>query len=133
MRQPDRVEHGGNGLIYINSPTAGANATSGNGGIPTYQAPSVIPGLLPYNYVQADGNRSYESGFNYETVTGLTAGTTYQALSGGQSGSWLQRAHDELVGSSHSAPPGLRSFRRSHPVPAPPEFELWHPLCLHQQ
>ena len=51
--------------------------TSGNGGIPTYQAPSVIPGLLPYNYVQADGNPYYESGFNYETVTGLTAGTTY--------------------------------------------------------
>jgi hypothetical protein len=68
---------GGNGLIYIDSPTAGADAISGNGGIATYGNPSVISGLGAYNYVEADGNPHFESGFNYETVMGLTAGTTY--------------------------------------------------------
>jgi len=69
---------GGNGLINIDAPTAGGDATNGGGaGIRTYSAPSVISGLGAYNYVQADGNPVYESGFNYEAVKGLTPGTTY--------------------------------------------------------
>ncbi len=67
---------GGNGLIYIDSPTPGKDAASGSGGIPTYGDPSVLGGPA-YNYVEADGNPYYESGFNY-SVTGLTVGTTYQ-------------------------------------------------------
>jgi hypothetical protein len=64
---------GGNGLIYIDSPTAGKDAVSGSGGIATYADPV---GSVPGNYVEADGNPHYESGFNYK-VTGLTKGTTY--------------------------------------------------------
>lgn len=66
---------GGNGLIFIASPTSGGNAT--NYPNATWQAPSVISGLGAYNYVQADGNPIYESGFNYASVTGLTVGQTY--------------------------------------------------------
>ena len=68
---------GGNGLIFINSNTPGGNAT--NGPNATWQAPSVISGLDGgnYNYVQADGNPIFESGFNYASVKGLTPGTTY--------------------------------------------------------
>jgi hypothetical protein len=64
---------GGNGLIYIDAP---GTATSHSGGIATHVDPGAlnIPG--GYNYVEADGNPDYESGFNYE-VTGLTAGQTY--------------------------------------------------------
>lgn len=75
---------GGNGLIYIDSNQPGQGATGGsvNGNpsvIPTYFGPSVISGLDGghYNYVEADGNPHYESGFNYQTVTNLTVGQTY--------------------------------------------------------
>ena len=69
---------GGNGLIFIDSPTAGADAISGShSSIATYGDPSVIAGLGAYNYVEADGNPQFESRFNYETVTGLTPGTIY--------------------------------------------------------
>ena len=64
---------GGNGLIYIDAPTPGAQATDGNGGIPTYGNPV---GSVPGNYVEADGNPDFESGFNY-MVTGLKPGHTY--------------------------------------------------------
>lgn len=63
---------GGTGLISIDSTSAGAQATD-SGGIQTYGNPA---GTYVGNYVEADGNPSFESGFNY-TVTGLTAGTTY--------------------------------------------------------
>lgn len=63
---------GGNGLIFIASPTAGGNATHNPN--PTYFAPS-SPGLTG-NYVQADGNPFYESGFN-RRLSGLTIGQTY--------------------------------------------------------
>ena len=63
---------GGSGLIYINSPSQ--PGTSSSGGIATYANPV---GTVPGNFVEADGNPVYESGFNY-TVTGLTPGTTYQ-------------------------------------------------------
>lgn len=66
---------GGSGLIYVDGTSPTTNATSPIGGIPTYFAPSIIPGPA-YNYVEADGNPYYESGFN-TTVTGLVVGTTY--------------------------------------------------------
>jgi PEP-CTERM motif len=62
---------GGNGLIFIDAP---GTATSGSGGYPTYADPGPVPG--GGNYVQADGNPDFASGFNY-TITGLTAGTHY--------------------------------------------------------
>jgi hypothetical protein len=62
---------GGGGLIYIDSPSQ--PGTSGSGGIPTYANPV---GTVPGNYVEADGNPYFESGFNYK-VTGLVPGTTY--------------------------------------------------------
>ena len=62
---------GGSGLIYIDSPTPTGNAT--NDPVPTYFAPS--PNLSG-NYVQADGNPRFESGFNRQ-LTGLTVGQTY--------------------------------------------------------
>jgi hypothetical protein len=63
---------GGSGLIYIDAP---GSATSGNGGIPVY---GPFPNNSPVggNFVQADGNPVFESGFN-QTITGLTPGTTY--------------------------------------------------------
>jgi len=64
---------GGSGLIYIDSPSPGKDGKSGSGGIATYADPV---GSVPGNYVEADGNPHFESGFNYK-VTGLTAGTTY--------------------------------------------------------
>lgn len=64
---------GGTGLIYIDAP---GTATSFSGGIGTYQDPGPlnIPG--GYNYVEADGNPVFESGFNYQ-VSGLEVGKTY--------------------------------------------------------
>ena len=63
---------GGSGLIYIDAPgTATSNA---NGTIPVYGPFSDPP--TGGNFVQADGNPTYESGFNY-TVSGLTVGQTY--------------------------------------------------------
>jgi hypothetical protein len=63
---------GGSGLIYIDAP---GTATSGNGGIPVY---GPFPNSSPVsgNFVQADGNPTYESGFN-QTITGLTPGRSY--------------------------------------------------------
>ncbi len=66
---------GGNGLVFIAGTSAGNNAT--NGPNSTWQAPSVIASLGNYNYVQADGNPYYESGFSYASVMGLTPGDTY--------------------------------------------------------
>ncbi|THD61328.1 PEP-CTERM sorting domain-containing protein [Phenylobacterium sp.] len=64
---------GGSGLIYVDAP---GTATSFSGGIATYQDPGALSIKGGYNYVEADGNPYYESGFNY-TVSGLTVGKTY--------------------------------------------------------
>jgi hypothetical protein len=64
---------GGNGLIAIDGQAYGQSAAGGTGALQTYGNPV---GSVTGNYVQADGNPSYESGFNY-TVTGLTVGQTY--------------------------------------------------------
>jgi hypothetical protein len=66
---------GGSGLIYIDSTTIpGASAAdSVPGTIQTYGNPT---GAVTGNYVEADGNPMFESGFNYE-VSGLTIGQTY--------------------------------------------------------
>lgn len=65
---------GGNGLIYIDGQAAGTTATDG-GQLNTYFSPtgSIAPTA---NYVQADGNPVYESGFQV-SVSGLTIGQTY--------------------------------------------------------
>jgi hypothetical protein len=65
---------GGNGLIYVDGQAAGTTATTG-AGLQTYFSPtgSIAPTA---NYVQADGNPQYESGFQV-AISGLTVGQTY--------------------------------------------------------
>jgi hypothetical protein len=70
---------GGSGLIYIDSnSTSNTSPTSACGPtyLQTYGCPSVLAIPGGYNEVEADGNPTFESGFNY-LVSGLTAGTTY--------------------------------------------------------
>ncbi len=63
---------GGSGLIFIASPHNGQSAAA-----PIYLTTYANPvGNIPGNYVEADGNPFYESGFNY-TVHNLTVGETY--------------------------------------------------------
>jgi hypothetical protein len=64
---------GGNGLIFIDSTSDFAQSAAGPVYLTTYGNPV---GSVTGNYVEADGNPTYESGFNY-TVTGLTVGQTY--------------------------------------------------------
>ena len=71
---------GGGGLIFVASPAVGHRATDGY--LDTYGNPGPD---LPGNYVMADGNPDYEGSFS-QTITGLTAGVTYQ-LSFYQAGS----------------------------------------------
>jgi hypothetical protein len=66
---------GGNGLIFIDSTTTSQSA-AGPVYLQTYGNPSPN---LPGNYVEADGNPSFESGFNY-SVSGLTVGATYTLI-----------------------------------------------------
>lgn len=67
---------GGGNLVFVDGTTASTDATNGPNN--TWQAPSdTIAGLPSFNYVQADGNPHFESGFSYETVSGLTPGQTY--------------------------------------------------------
>ena len=63
---------GGSGLIFIDGQSDAASA-AGPVYLQTYGNPT---GSVTGNYVEADGNPQFESGFNYE-VTGLTAGKTY--------------------------------------------------------
>ncbi len=63
---------GGNGLIFIDSTSPGQDA-AGPVYLTTYGDPT---GTITGNYVEADGNPTFESGFNY-LVTGLTPGVTY--------------------------------------------------------
>lgn len=70
---------GGNGLIFIVAP--GTDPTSpttacGTTYLSTYGCPSTLAISGGYNYVEADGNPDFESGFHYN-VTGLTPGETY--------------------------------------------------------
>jgi len=64
---------GGSGLIFIDS-TSIPNAQAASGVYLTTYANPV--GSYSGNYVEADGNPTFESGFNYR-VTGLTPGQTY--------------------------------------------------------
>ncbi|PRC93730.1 PEP-CTERM sorting domain-containing protein [Solimicrobium silvestre] len=66
---------GGTGLIFIDSTTPGQDA-AGPVYLPTYGDPSPN---LPGNYVEADGNPTYGSGFNY-SVSGLTPGDNYTLI-----------------------------------------------------
>lgn len=70
---------GGSGLIFIDSPGDASNPNSACGSIylQTYGCPSTLAIPGGYNYVEADGNPDFESGFSYN-LTGLAAGTTYQ-------------------------------------------------------
>ena len=63
---------GGSGLIFIDSQDF-ANSAAGPVYLTTYGNPT---GSVTGNYVEADGNPTFESGFNY-LVTGLTPGQTY--------------------------------------------------------
>ncbi len=64
---------GGSGLIFIDSTTI-KNAQAAS---PVYLTTYANPvGSYSGNYVEADGNPTYESGFNYK-VTGLIPGQTY--------------------------------------------------------
>lgn len=63
---------GGNGLIFIDGQSF-AQSAAGPVYLTTYGNPV---GHITGNYVEADGNPVFESGFNY-TVTGLTVGQTY--------------------------------------------------------
>jgi PEP-CTERM motif len=69
---------GGTGLIFIDTPGNASNANSACGStyLTTYGCPSTLAIPGGYNYVEADGNPSFGTGFNYE-VTGLTPGQTY--------------------------------------------------------
>ena len=63
---------GGTGLIFIDSTTPGQQAADSTY-LQTYGNPV---GSYVGNYVEADGNPTYEGSFNY-SVTGLTKGQTY--------------------------------------------------------
>jgi len=63
---------GGSGLIFIDSGYLPNASAAG----PVYLTTYGNPGTGHYNYVEADGNPSFESGFNFQ-LTGLTVGQTY--------------------------------------------------------
>jgi len=70
---------GGSGLIYIDAPgtsTTSSVTACGTTYLSTWGCPSTLAIKGGYNFVEADGNPAYESGFNYE-VTGLTKGQAY--------------------------------------------------------
>jgi hypothetical protein len=64
---------GGSGLIFIATNDTFAQSAAGPVYLSTYGNPQ---GAVTGNYVEADGNPGFESGFNYE-VTGLNPGQTY--------------------------------------------------------
>ncbi len=70
---------GGSGLIFIAAPgtsTSSPTTACGTTYLSTWGCPSTLAIPGGYNEVMADGNPTFESGFNYQ-VTGLTAGQTY--------------------------------------------------------
>ena len=79
---------GGNGLIFITAPgtsTSSPTSACGSTYLSTYGCPSTLAISGGYNEVEADGNPSFESGFNYQ-LTGLTVNQVY-TLSFYQAGS----------------------------------------------
>jgi hypothetical protein len=79
---------GGSGLIFIDAP--GTSSTSpvtacGTTYLSTWGCPSTLDIKGGYNFVEADGNPIFESGFHY-SVSGLHPGTTLyvELLSSGQ-------------------------------------------------
>jgi hypothetical protein len=62
---------GGTGLIFIDAP-----GTADNGSYLSVYKPFPANSPAGGNFVEADGNPSFESGFN-QTITGLTPGQTY--------------------------------------------------------
>ena len=64
---------GGTGLIYIDSTASFNQSAAGPVYLSTYGNPA---GAYSGNYVEADGNPTFESGFSYK-VSGLTVGQTY--------------------------------------------------------
>jgi hypothetical protein len=69
---------GGGGLMFIDTPGGSGNPNTACGSIylQTYGCPGTLAIPGGYNYLESDGNPSYEDALNYE-VTGLTPGTTY--------------------------------------------------------
>ena len=70
---------GGSGLIFIVAPgTSNSSPTTACGPtyLQTYGCPSTLAIPGGYNYVEADGNPDFESGFSYN-ITGLAMGQTY--------------------------------------------------------
>ena len=70
---------GGGGLIFIDAPgTSNLSPVTACGPtyLQTYGCPSTLAIPGGYNYVEADGNPDFESGFQYN-ISGLTAGQTY--------------------------------------------------------
>jgi hypothetical protein len=66
---------GGGSLVSIDAPgTATQDNQSHGNAYAVYKDPGPVPNKG--NFVQADGNPSYESSFNYQ-LTGLTNGTKY--------------------------------------------------------
>lgn len=63
---------GGTGLIFIDAP-----GTADNGSYLSVYPPFPTNSPVGGNFVEADGNPTFESGFN-QTITGLTPGTTYK-------------------------------------------------------
>lgn len=66
---------GGSGLIFIDGTSPG-QSSAGPVYLQTYYNPTPD---LPGNYVEADGNPHFASGFNY-SVSGLTVGKTYSLV-----------------------------------------------------
>lgn len=62
---------GGSGLIFIDAP-----GTADNGSYLSVYTPFPKNSPVGGNFVEADGNPTFESGFN-QTITGLTPGKTY--------------------------------------------------------
>ena len=62
---------GGSGLIFIDAP-----GTADDGSYLSVYSPFPKNSPVGGNFVEADGNPSFESGFN-QTITGLTVGKTY--------------------------------------------------------
>ena len=94
---------GGTGLIFIDSTMLRNQDAAGSPYLTTYGDPV---GSVTGNYVEADGNPIFESGFSY-SVSGLTVGKTYslsfyqgassQAGFGLQQLCWQKHRHDQSV------------------------------------
>jgi hypothetical protein len=70
---------GGDNLIFIDTPGTASNPNSACGSVylSTYGCPSTLAIAGGYNYVEADGNPAFETGFG-TVITGLTPGQDYE-------------------------------------------------------